>query len=234
MLIDIIKDYKFYDRKSEKYTLSASLIADDILQIWHEQQGTEPNAFELNDATLGSILHLGLELVFSQANKSFTIEQRFSKMIGKWTISGKIDLLDTERNTIYDFKSAKNYSRKSLKKEGRFHRYAIQLAIYNWLLGGGYIAKILWIMKDSNALNLEPTFVEEEIEIMAASEIEDYIKSKTDSLEFYGNEMPDVCSDLWARKVNGALVNSRCLCYCKYSNSCKYNKPTLKGSIARW
>lgn len=230
-----IENYKFYDRTKHRYTLSASTIGNDILQLWHEQVGTEENQYRLGDMDAGSIMHLGLEQIF-KSNKDLVIEERYQKQIGKWTISGKMDIIDEKEKIIYDIKTGKNYSRKKLLEEKEKNQYAIQLAVYNWLLCGGYKTKILWILKDSDITKNQPVFIVDDVPIMDEFAIEEYINSKINLLDVYldSNEIPNECQDKWTRTINKVTVNSKCMYYCKYSNNCKYFKPSIKQALSKW
>ena len=102
------------------------------------------------------------------------------------------------------------------------------------LLGGGYTSKIVWFMKDSQAAKSEPVIVEQQIVTMNSEEITDVINDKIDLLEFYGDNTPVKCKDLWPRKVNNVLINSKCKFYCSYSQSCPHNKPTALQAASAW
>jgi hypothetical protein len=236
-IIKILNDHKWYDgytpQEGEKH-LSASSFANEPLEIWLDRHNYPENPFKLSDATVGSIVHIGLENIIRKTeeykNAELLIEHQIIKPFNGWTITGRPDLVNIPKKILYDYKTGKNYSKKMIDKEGKNHRYAIQLAVYNWLLGGGYTPKILWLMKDSQAG--EPVIFEQEIEIMDLNEIEVYMKERLDVIDAYGDSMPDKCGDLWPRKIKGAVVNAKCMYYCKYSHSCPKNNPSA-STIAK-
>lgn len=243
-MLDVLKKYKWYDNphsENEKH-ISASSFPNETLEIWFGIHGYEREE-KLSDATLGSLVHLGMERIFTEENYKtdmrYIIEQRYASTIDGMLVSGSPDLIDTKDKIIYDYKTSKNYSKKMLAKEGKYHRYAIQLAIYKWLisptLGEDYTCKILWIMKDSSAPKGEPVFVEQEIEIMTMSEIQDYMSEKIKVLNAYDKDnMPSKCKDLWTRNINKSLVNTKCHYYCSYKKVCPHFKSSTKESIAAW
>ena len=170
-------------------------------------------------------------------NGDITVEERMSTVIDGWYISGKPDLIDNVNKVIWDFKTSKNYSKKMVDKDKYIHTYAIQLAVYNMLLGGGYTAKILWFMKDSSAPALEPVVFEQEVPIYSPEQITKIIKDKIHLLETYGDTMPDQCADTWARKVriNGKytfLKDTKCRFYCSYSTTCEKREYNLLQNIS--
>jgi hypothetical protein len=238
-LLNTLRNFEWYDGKDEDKQISASSLANEPLELWLHKHKFEKNKYELTDATFGSLAHLALEKVFEQTEEfkdgRIILEHRYFKKLKDYTISGKIDMLDLEKSILWDFKTGKNYSKKMLDKEGKNHRYAIQLSVYRWLLHREDLtAKILWIMKDSKAAEREPVFIEQEVELMSFDEVEEYIQSKVDILEAYGDTMPDKCKDLWPRKVKGALVNTKCMFYCNYSKSCPHNNPTKLEVASTW
>lgn len=244
-MLDVLKKYKWYDNPhsgNEKH-ISASSFANETLEIWFGLNGYEQEE-KLSDATIGSLVHLGMEKIFTEENYKtdmrYIIEQRYSSTLEGMFISGSPDLIDTKEKVIYDYKTAKNYSKKMLAKEGKYHRYAIQLAIYKWLLSKQfdvteYKPVILWIMKDSSAPKGEPVFIEQEIEIMTLEEIEEFMIEKIKVVSAYDKDtMPDMCKDLWTRNINKTLVNTKCSFYCGYKKVCPYFKPSVKQAISAW
>lgn len=240
-LIDTLNNYSWYEKfdlNNGKKHLSASSFSKDPLELWLGLQNYKENAPKLSDATLGSIVHLGLEKIIKELDEykygQLIVEQRIVREMENWTVSGTPDLIDVENKVIYDYKTGKNYSKKMLDKEGSQHSYAIQIAIYNWLLGGGYEAKILWLMKDSKAAESQPVIFEQVIDIMSFDETTDYILEKLNLLDAIGDTMPEKCKDLWPRKVKGMLVNTKCQYYCRYSVSCPHNNPSSAQVISSW
>lgn len=241
MLIELLESYKWYDNKFSdvKNHISASSFANETLELWLDREGYDREE-KLGDNTVGSLVHIAMEkLVTDLCDPQLVCEKRFDKAIGGYLVSGSMDLIDYSTRTIYDYKTAKNYSRKMLAKEGKNHRYAIQMAIYNWLLTNenesNFTCKIFWIMKDSKAAEREPVFVEEEIEIMSREEIEAYMLEKIAVLDAYDSKtIPDKCSDLWTRKVKSALIDTKCEFYCGFKKTCPKYKTTAVKQIATW
>ena len=130
-LIKILQEYKWYDGESKPKHLSASQISKEPLELWLDQKGYDKNPEKLSDATLGSIVHLGLEKILeSQDLDGIDIEKRLELSLNNgWTISGKPDLVDHKNKVIYDYKTGKNYTKKMLDKDGKNHGYAIQMAV---------------------------------------------------------------------------------------------------------
>lgn len=241
MLLELLESHKWYDNEFSymENHISASSFANETLELWLDKYGYEREE-KLGDNTVGSLVHIAMEKIISDlCDPQLVCEKRFSKNFEGHIISGSMDLVDYSTRTIYDYKTAKNYSRKMLTKEGKHHRYAIQLAVYNWLLTdkneSPFTCKIFWIMKDSKAAEREPTFVEEEIEIMSREEIEAYMLDKIITLAHYNKDVvPDKCKDLWPRKVKNAVIDTKCEFYCGFKKSCPRYKTTALKQIATW
>lgn len=234
-IIKVLENTSFYDGVEEGKNLSASAITQGVLPLWFKTNGYDKQE-KLSDATLGSIVHLGMEKILTDAltegDEPYIIEQRFSKQFSGWNINGKPDLIVGD--TIWDYKTGKNYSRKQFLKEGKLHPYSIQMSVYAWLTGSTK-AKILWMMKDSKAIDGEPVFIEDDVVLMSSDEVENLIFDKIEELEKYDKDtMPPECTDLWLRKHKGTVIKMKCQLYCGYKNSCPYFKPTERQTVSAW
>lgn len=235
-LLKTLLEYDFYDKYPEKH-ISASSFSKEPLEIWFGLQDIEIEN-KLSAATIGSLVHLGLEKVIKQTDEfkdgKLIVEQRIVKEHDGWTITGTPDLIDYENGILYDYKTGKNYSKKMLEKEGKYHSYAIQLAIYKWLIGEEFDAKILWLMKDSSAPKREPDILLQDVETMDFNEISAFITEKIKMIEAYGDNMPDKCKDLWPRKINKVLVNTKCKFYCSYNKVCPHYRSNPVEASSVW
>ncbi len=231
----IISKVSFYD--GDKKSLSASSMTKEPLQLWYEQNDY-PKVEALTDATFGSIMHLGMEKMLHEyfienEKMDYQMEVRATREIAGASVSGKPDLVVD--GVIWDFKSGKNYARKMMLKEGKKHPYVIQLSVYNWLLGGGLAGKILWLMKDSKAIEGEEVFIEDDIELLTLEETEQLILEKIESIKQYdANTMPPECKDLWLRNYKGEVIKQKCKLYCSFRDSCTYYNEPVSKTVNSW
>lgn len=102
--------------------------AKEILLTQRHWDNIESDASNRLFAAFGTAVHKVFE---DEDDKPGIIkEQQFSKKVGKYTITGKLDRFDPEEKTIFDYKSTSIYKVKG----GNFEEWYTQLMIYAWLL----------------------------------------------------------------------------------------------------
>jgi len=135
------------------------------------------------------------------------LEQRISKKIGKWTVSGKYDAVF--QGVVTDYKSTKTYG---FTKDTNNESYRLQGSIYRWLapeIITEDILSIQYIFTDWSKVQAvigktyPPTPVlEKKFQLLSMEETEKYITNRLNEIESMWNkpqaELP-VCSpdDLW-------------------------------------
>lgn len=236
----IFEEYKWYDGEGGEKHLSASSLTKEPLELWLKLKNYPQNKFKFSDSTLGSVAHLGVEHIIKQTQEYkdglVLLEKRIEASFCGWTISGKPDMVDMDKKVIYDYKFTKNYSKKMLDKD-KNHAYIVQLSVYRWLLQDiNFKGVICWFMKDSNAVDREPTYIEQEVELLSFERIEEMIKEKINILEYLGDEVPSKCEDTWTRNIRGKGIISdvKCKFYCSYSDVCPRFRTTTLGAIQSW
>ena len=134
-----------YLNQEDKYVISASMVAKEPLQNYLSIIHGNIENTEVDDTTLGSVFHLGLErLVTEDANTSVIgVEQNYShELPNGWIFSGTADLVtfDIEDIThrIRDYKLTKSYAVTQFKKDPVSHQYTTQLNSLE------YLAKKKW------------------------------------------------------------------------------------------
>lgn len=126
--------------EDDDYVISASMLGKEPLQnylsIIHGKIHTE----EIDDTTLGSVFHRGMEEIMKDKLKEDTqngdhnivgVEQSmYVKLSNGWILSGTADLITEESENVFgihDYKLSKSYALKMLKKDLHSHDYTKQL-----------------------------------------------------------------------------------------------------------
>ena len=229
-----------YQEKTDRYQLSASMVGNDALQNYLSiVHGKVPDK-SVTDATLGTIMHLGMETLMQDVKGVKTEVSRHRELGDSWVITGTADLvLDKgDYEEIYDYKFIKKYALEMIHKEGRNHRYALQLAVLAWLSDKEVRPYIAAFVKDAQALKNEPVFNLIPVDIYSKEEVEEMLKTETGKLEHYlrNQEMPPKCEDTWKRKVKGmGLIEMRCALYCSYGKAgfCPYYKQDSRQELKK-
>jgi hypothetical protein len=219
--------------------ISASQLGSDPQQaLLRYKYGVRKNK-EFGQNTLGSLIHLAFEHIFSKKD-NFVVEYDVRKpMYKEWIMSGSIDLFDRENKIIYDIKVSKDYTKKKILEEFD-HQYIIQLSAYKYMLEycdniSDVKTKLIFISKDAgfNARTAEetPTLEIMDIEPLEESYIHDLFVNMVDFIEA-GEEQQ--CEDLWFRKIGGKTIPMRCEKYCDYKDVCKQYNPKPTSTMQLW
>jgi hypothetical protein len=252
---DIILDSTEYTNKSNNpYTFTASMMGNDVLQNYLTVLYGSEKDTTINEATLGSVFHLGMERAIEafrkdkHENKGYEdiarmfAEKNMQTKLNDWTISGTADLIIEYKNhevEIHDFKLTKMYAINKMKttEELYNHRYNLQLNILSWLhnrnnINGGqsYSLYIDAFAKDNKAIKQENVFHQIRGKLRPFVFLVNEITKKTDILQKYieSNEIPPVCEELWPRRLpNGTTINTKCSFYCSHGKTgkCPYYNP---------
>jgi len=242
-------DATHYDRKIEpnKKVFSASMLGNQKLQNYLQITiGAGSDKTEVDASTLGSLVHTAIKQAAQARNKFMKItylpEHRFSHTLENgWTITGSIDLIDHEYNTIFDHKVTNTKSIIKIKKEGKDHPYALQLGVYKWLLSKEsdieYKSVITAFDKQASKFNQESLDMLQFIPIDTYSpeEIEKLLTAATDDLVTYmeTSAEPAQCdtkSLMWYKKPGtDKSVPMRCKFFCSYKLVCPYY--SIKGEL---
>ena len=227
---EYIKNYKFYDGVKAPKTLSASQVSRDVLELYLAAT-EDPKSRTFGKGEIGSIFHLGMKEVFkshpSVKDAEWVQEKRFTKGLGQWSINGKMDMIDFMDHIIYDWKGMSAYAYSIFRKNDKMHKINIQMAIYNWLLGGGFTAEAHVFITDWDPVKPSHPASAYQIvkcEIMSFDEVEVYMAGKIASLSSYLDlkKTPPKCEDVMPRFVKeGVYINSKCAYYCDYAHVCK-------------
>jgi len=254
-----------YVNDDDDYVISASMVANDPLQNYLSILHGKVESAKVDDSTLGSVFHLGMEDIMhtkrghdiadGERSTIWGIEHSMhTKLSNGWILSGTADLIiepTTNNFEIRDYKLTKNYAHKMFSKDKYNHSYTKQLQVLEALFreGDGRPTEIEnvtlicdYFLKDSKAINYEPTHTPEVIpnkegtEDMRAAEVTlAEVVAITDSLQGYleGGEVPEICKDRWIRNVKGVTVPTRCALYCSHNNHCPYYDPNTRTSVNR-
>lgn len=162
---------------------------DIILSKRHWNEMTE-DASNLIYSAFGTAVHK----VFEEAEDKPGVikEQKFSKKVGKYTITGTLDRFDPSTETLYDYKTTSVYKVKG----GNYEEWYSQLMIYAWLLrDNGYKVSRLciyallrdWSRTDSRR---DPKYPQSQVVRIPFditdddfTRIEDFINSKVSEIE---------------------------------------------------
>jgi len=183
MILDNTQYVSGFVNKEDDYVISASMVANDPLQNYLAIVHGKPTETDINDATLGTIFHRGMEQIVLDEIESKQESGTPSEIVGAevamhtklangWVLSGTADLITASIDDfieIHDYKLTKNYTRKMMDKEIHTHAYTKQLQVLDALVHdnmgtigvnaiNGDITLIAdFFLKDSKAINHEPT-----------------------------------------------------------------------------
>lgn len=229
--------------------LSASQVGAEPLQIYLRIMYGSQDKEEITDATLGTILHHGMEKIVNEQAEALHEESGVEidtevpmhiQLPNRWYVTGTADLIVKNGNSleIHDYKFTKYYALKKFEEEKISwhpgmapHQYTLQLNTLRYLaekmeLADGEVSMhIDYFIRDANKLKGEP--VHRMVEPPRLDGIEEILTEKTDLIQSYivNAEVPPVCSDLWPRKLNGKFIpDMRCQFYCDMKSHCPYYK----------
>ncbi len=232
----IVKVGSKYTPSPIEKSISCSQIGSDILQLYLAKTNKIEEPFEVSQASIGSIFHLGME----EAAKNFSkqdnnniihIEHDMSKQLSNgWTLTGTADLITKEGNSfvIKDHKLTKQYTAKMVREAIRKHQpngYISQMNGYRFLFNPEADMVLSMFYKDQDVVKSELAF--EEIMVPYINDIEKQVINITNQLQHHldTKTTPPKCADLWWRKPKNSntSIPSRCKFYCNVSESCPYN-----------
>ena len=252
-----------YINTDDRYVISASMIGKEPLQNYLSILHGKVHNEEINDSTLGSVFHLGMEKIMIdykvRANHDiWGIEHSMHVLLQNgWIISGTADLITEEENNhyaIHDYKLSKTYAKTMMKKELATHDYTKQLQVLEFLfinnnkrptlINGSTVLACEFFVKDAKAINFESTHEtiivpnkKGTVEHNASTEMEKEIIKITDELQTYleSGTVPPQCSDLWWRVNKGKRIPIKCMLYCSHGSAglCPYYDPKNQQSIER-
>ncbi len=220
----------------------------NYLSLLHEKVA-ETN---INDSTLGTIFHKGMEVMMVEhMEKTGVVDMETEKSMhmelpNGWILSGTSDL--TADNTdeivteIHDYKLTKAYALKMMLQQLSTHDYTTQLQVLDLLFqneNGPMTTKLICDMfiKDAKAVENEVSLTQVEVPKEASNTTIDKVVRITNELQNYveSGTVPPQCSDLWIRKVKGVGVPTKCALYCSHGKAglCPYYEPTTRQTINR-
>ncbi len=210
---------------------SASMLGNDPLQNYLKFKHGSPPEKEFTAATFGSVFHLGAELAFKDTPNADVETSMKVKLQNGWTISGSVDLILHEHKQIIDWKTTTGTAIAKVKTEGRDGGYALQLAVYKYLLyktqGKIYNTSLGMIDKSFSYFktnkNDQLTFIE--VETYTPEEIEQKLLNATNELQHFIDMdiSPPQCAELWFLKRKGQpAVKMRCRHYCDQNINCPH------------
>lgn len=238
-----------YVNEDDNYVISASMIGKDPLQNYLSLVHGKIHTEEIDDTTLGSIFHRGMEEIVldkmkvdATINNNVKTEHPMSWILNNgWVLSGTADLIVNHgggKFSIHDHKLSKMYAKKMMKKELHSHDYTKQLqaleALFRKTMGGG--AEITgdvdlfveFFAKDAKAIEFEPTYEQVKMPNKRGTEETNgtnvtfmSIIEITDSLQAYieAGEVPPQCKDLWWRVHKTKRIPTKCALYCSHGKA---------------
>ena len=242
-----------YTGKREKRRFSGSMWGMTNLQLWLEMNNDDIQKEEINQSTIGSLFHIGMEHI-DKANMQAYIEVEVANTIHtknhQWTITGTIDRIievikDKQKYiSIQDHKLTKSYVGVILKKEWFQHSYIRQLNTYKWIhqetinqdKQAKYDMRLNLFYKDGEELNHVPHY--EIFEVPQIPEFEKLLLNKLKEIDQFidNEEPPEKCEDIWWRKdKQGRSVPTRCTAYCNVNHLCPYYRPpSIRQKAMNW
>jgi len=223
------------NKNEEAKALSASQLSDDVLRLWLRYKYRVQPSEKIEMNTLGSLVHLGLEQIFKDID-NFEVEHSIEKkMDNGWSLTGTMDLYDTKKNIIYDWKMIKKYRVKKILEQGTNDPYVVQMNVYRYLTGSNPEMYIASFSSDAGVNfkdgSVESVFKLTEVPFIPDEEIEKLFYDQVELLQQYIEpyKTPPQCEDLWPRKIKGEVVKARCAYYCSFKDLCPryHEKPDI-------
>jgi len=222
------------NKEPGKLIFSASSLGNTQLQNYLKFKYGSKDDKEFGANTFGSIYQLGVDKAFEHDPQYHNALRLKWKLSNGWIISGEMDQVDDVNKVIFDNKVTTTTTIGKVYKERLVHHYALQMAVYKWLLYKNFEKKYDTVlpMVDKSYSHFREnkydqlTFVE--VDTYSFEEIEQKLIDTTNELQ---NNIdleiePAQCSqkDLWFYKPKGATKAKpmRCLKYCDQSNNCPY------------
>ena len=241
------------DKRAGQKAISASSLNKPLLQLWLRYKYGVIPAEKVTMATLGSLLHLGMEKV---CEGKFTTEADYEAKLWandeEWKLTGTIDAIelgeDGKPKTIYDWKTIKRYRVETLKKhieeDPWSDDYIVQMNVYAFLIMRKHSVvpemKIVTLSPDAglnSRKGIEEPFLEIiDIPDLGMSQVGERVVQTIQDLQWHIKEgsVPPRCEDTWPRKVNGTTVPLRCMYFCSYQGYCPHYNPKPETVTATW
>jgi len=215
--------------------ISASQFGNELLQIWLRYKYGVPEKNDFNQATIGTLVHIGIQELIKTEPEIETEKDVLVKFSNGWSLSGSIDIVDNKEKVLYDIKVTKQYT-ITLLRENPKHHYIWQLSVYRYLMkeltGSDYDIKLLAVLKDGSDFNIRngysvPHYEIIDLEPISYKEIEKRFNEIVEQLESYEQigSYPEQCKNLQIRKLkNGNIIKAKCEILCSYKDVCPYYK----------
>jgi hypothetical protein len=235
------------------------MLGKDVLQnfltvVYGSHKGTE-----IDDTTLGSVFHRGMEniaaekLSWGEDIAELSIEQQMQADLNEdWIVSGRADLrylhLPSDVYCIHDYKLIKHYAASQVVARPD-HPYRWQLGVLRWLANLTEPAArdkavhcfIDIFAKDAKRLNGELTYTQIQVPTgqILTNDIQSKLESSTRAIQNYieCGDIPPQCEDLWWRTVGKTKVPTKCALYCSHGKAgvCPYYKPPrIEKRLSDW
>ena len=215
-------------------TISASSLGKEPYYLMLEYLfGKSDDQKQYGANTTGSIYQLGIDSILKD-NPRYLIAKRMKYVLENgWTVSGEIDIYDTEENIIIDDKLLSGGGYESAIKDDIDSDYNLQQAVYKMLLEkveSIYDARAaLHTVNKAGSAAKNNIFKNFELTIHQPETIIDMLVEKTNILQYHidNHSMPtqpdQICDIYKYGKTNG--VANRCKLYCDYKDKCpQYNQ----------
>lgn len=238
------------NRKAGQKIISASSLGNDDLQLFLDYKHGKKEDTKFEASNLGSIFQLGVDLacenhradrVLADKDRQYNWAQRYThELPNGWTVSGEIDQEDLINKVIIDNKVSTQTALRKVKSEGKDHQYALQLAVYKYLIwktrGEHFEGALAFI--DKAASYFKPTSGDTmnyvDVETYNYEEIEAMLIEKSNKLQEYIDldVEPDICANRFPFTSKGVTKPMRCLYYCSFNDKCKhFNEYTQEHDI---
>lgn len=219
---------------TKKY--SASMLGNNVLQNYLKIMNGSTDKPKFGANSIGSLYQLGVDEATRRWNELEPGRYEFAKRLeytlpNGWVISGEMDQIDMELKVIFDNKVSTATTISKIRSEGKTHGYALQLAVYKWLMwkeyGELYQTALPVVDKGHSFFKTNKNECLENIEVFTyePEDIELMLIEKTDELQTFvdlGQE-PEMCTDLWIMARKGsAPKRMKCLYYCDQNKNCKH------------
>ena len=216
--------------------ISASMLGSDTQQALLRYKYGVIEEYNVTQASIGSLVHLGLSKVDFGVNVHKEI--KYSMHYRDWKITGTIDRIDMNNNMITDIKVSKTYTVKSIL-EDTMHQYRLQLNIYRMLAENAYGKEFnmqLEFYDKQGGFNYRTGSEIPHLQYIPIDKIDNEILyEKIDEIiDFVELGQEKQCDDVWIRKIGSKAVPTRCELYCSYKQVCSQYNPKPETSMIGW
>ena len=234
-LIDVIREYKFYDGDRSKWTqVSVSEVSgSDVHQAYLNRKYPElKKKSKISQATLGSIFDGGLRKIVDEQEGMENGVRTQMELPNGATLTGEADHFDHNNKQIIDGKLSKMFAMTSCKKEAK-HSYRLQLNFYRLLYKlNDYRMFLYWSLKDQSDVKADhpdEALVPVEVEAINDSWLIDKAVEFSDELNhrLQNNQEKEKCDDTWRNDM-------KCKQYCDNAPACAYAKKMGYNGISSW